>query len=551
MKNIFKVAMPLLLLAVLALGFNENDKYFQIAKNLDIFAAFYRELNTYYVDELPPEELMNHGIQAILEETDPYTDFIPEENLEELKFMATGKYGGIGAATITDSTWTRITDIYEGGPMEKAGVRVGDIIIKLDGKDAKGLSNEEVSKFLKGNAGTGLDILLRNPVTGKDTPRHIVREEINVHPVSYYGMVGKMAYIKMIQFTEMSAHQVQEAYEKLRSENKNIKGIILDLRGNPGGLLDEAVALANIFIDKGQLVVSTKGKVKNWDREYRTMQPAVDINTPLVVLTNRNSASAAEIVAGAVQDLDRGVILGQLSFGKGLVQTTRPLPYNAKLKVTTAKYYTPSGRCIQAIDYSHRGEDGEVSHVPDSLKKTFFTSNGRPVKDGGGIEPDEKIPVSYYSPIAVSLIRKQYIFDYVTNYYYRHKTIPEPGNFEFTDKDFEQFLKYIEDKDYNYQTNSEIALESFKEQAEKENYFDAVKKEYELLQQKIHHDKKQDILKHKEEVKRLIEEDIVNRYYFQRGRIQKSLTWDTDVAAAVQLLEDPLRYKAILKGTSE
>jgi len=419
-------------------AFNESDKYFQIAKNLDIFAAFYRELNTYYVDDLSPEKVMHKGIEAMLEETDPYTDFVPEENLDDLKFMATGKYGGVGASINTSGDTTVITDVYEGSPMHKAGIKPGDILISLDGKPTRGMDQEEISRSLKGVPGTSLDMVLQNPHSGAQTTRKITREEINVRPVSYAGLVGNdVGYIKMVQFTENSGAQVQLAFEQLKKEHPGLKGVILDLRGNPGGLLDEAVAVSNIFIDKNKLVVSTKGKVKNWDREYRTEQPAVDVNIPLVVLTNRSSASASEIVAGAVQDLDRGLVVGQRSFGKGLVQTTRPLPYNAKLKVTTAKYYTPSGRCIQAIDYSHRNQEGEVDYVPDSLRKAFTTIAGRKVKDGGGIEPDAQVDPVFLSQVAITLLRRQYIFDYATEYYYAHPKIATAGAFSLSDDDFE------------------------------------------------------------------------------------------------------------------
>ena len=543
-----------LLLAVVLLGaagiyaFNESDKYFQIAKNLDIFAAFYRELNTYYVDDLSPEKVMHKGIEAMLEETDPYTDFVPEENLDDLKFMATGKYGGVGASINTSGDTTVITDVYEGSPMHKAGIKPGDILISLDGKPTRGMDQEEISRSLKGVPGTSLDMVLQNPHSGAQTTRKITREEINVRPVSYAGLVGNdVGYIKMVQFTENSGAQVQLAFEQLKKEHPGLKGVILDLRGNPGGLLDEAVAVSTIFIDKNKLVVSTKGKVKNWDREYRTEQPAVDVNIPLVVLTNRSSASASEIVAGAVQDLDRGLVVGQRSFGKGLVQTTRPLPYNAKLKVTTAKYYTPSGRCIQAIDYSHRNQEGEVDYVPDSLRKAFTTIAGRKVKDGGGIEPDAQVDPVFLSQVAITLLRRQYIFDYATEYYYAHPKIATAGAFSLSDDDFESFVRYLDGKDYSYKTHSEEALESFESTARKEKYYDAVSKEFEALQQKMKHDKKQDLLKNKAEIKRLLEEEIVNRYYLQKGRIERSLAWDNEVNEAVSLLHAPAKYQQLLK----
>ncbi|MBO9153227.1 S41 family peptidase [Chitinophaga sp. GCM10012297] len=541
------VLFSLLGLCLVFTAFRNNDKYFLIAKNLDIFAAFYRELNTYYVEDLPPEKLMQRGIEAMLEETDPYTDFVPEEELDELRFMATGRYGGVGTSIYTDGEWTSITDVYEGSPMAKAGVKAGDIIVSLDGKSAKNMEQDEVSRFLKGNPGTTLSIVLRHPISNVEKTYKIVREDINVKPVSFTGYVQKdVGFIKMTQFTESSAEQVQAAFEKLKKDNPQLKGVILDLRGNPGGLLEEAVALSNIFIEKNKLIVSTKGKVKSWDREYRTAQTPIDVNIPLVVLTSRSSASAAEIVAGAVQDLDRGLVVGQRSYGKGLVQTTRPLPYNAKLKVTTARYYTPSGRCIQAIDYSHRNEDGEADYVPDSLRKSFVTAGGRPVKDGGGIEPDAKVDNMMLSQVAITLLRKQYIFDYATQYYYAHPSVKGPAEFDLTDEEFEAFVKFLDGKDYSYKTRSEEALENFRSTASREKYYDGLAKEFEALQQKMKHDKKQDLLKNKTEIRQLLEEEIMNRYYPQVGRIEKSLSWDKDVEEAVALIGNADKYRQLL-----
>ncbi|MGX5819982.1 S41 family peptidase [Chitinophaga lutea] len=547
-----RISKKFLLFSLLALGlvftaFRTGDKYFLIAKNLDIFAAFYRELNTYYVEDLPPEKLMHRGIEAMLEETDPYTDFVPEEDLDELRFMATGKYGGVGTSIYTEGEWTTITDVYEGSPMARAGVKPGDIIVSLDGKSAKNMDQEEVSRYLKGTAGTPLDIVLRHPISKAEKSYRIVREDINVKPVSFSGVIRQdIGYIKMTQFTEGSGLAVQQAYEQLKKQNPALKGLVLDLRGNPGGLLEEAVSLSNIFIDKNQLIVTTKGKVKSWDRDYRTVQSAIDQQIPLVVLTSRSSASAAEIVAGAVQDLDRGVVVGQRSFGKGLVQTTRPLPYNAKLKVTTARYYTPSGRCIQAIDYSHRNEDGEADYVPDSLRRSFTTAAGRPVKDGGGIEPDAKVDNVILSQVAVTLLRKQYIFDYATRYYYAHSQVKPAAAFTLSDADFADFEDFLEGKDYSYKTRSEEALESFRSTAQREKYYDGLSKEFEALQQKMKHDKKQDLLRNKAEIRQLLEEEIMNRYYPQQGRIEKGLAWDRDVEKAVALLHNPAEYNQLL-----
>ncbi|MFB6457706.1 S41 family peptidase [Chitinophaga sp. Hz27] len=550
-RKLITVLSVLLITSVGIFAFDENNKYFQIAKNLDIFAAFYHELDTYYVDDLPPEKTIQKGISAILDETDPFTDFISEDNLDDLKYMATGKYGGVGASINTNGEWTSISDIYPNSPMDKAGVKPGDIIQTLDGRSMQNIPQDSVSKMLKGTPGTSLDIVFKNPINGTTTNKKIVRQEINVKPVSYSGFVkNDIGYIKMTQFTESSGDQVRKAFEQLKQTNPAMKGIILDLRGNPGGLLDEAVVVANIFVDKNKLIVSTRGKVKNWDRSYETPGTPVDVRIPLAVLTSRSSASASEIVAGSMQDLDRGVIIGQRSYGKGLVQTTRQLPYNTKLKVTTAKYYTPSGRCIQAIDYSRRNDDGSVDYVPDSLRKTFKTAGGRTVKDGGGIEPDAKVDPMYLSQVAVTLLRKQYIFDYATQYYYKHKQIAAASAFKLTEPEFDEFEHYLDSKDYSYKTRSEDALETFKSTAQKEKYYDAVSKDLEQLEQKLKHDKKQDLLKNKDEIKRLLEEEIASRYYMMEGRIAKGLVNDSDVNKAIGILSDPSAYKQLLSTSS-
>ncbi|RAJ85775.1 carboxyl-terminal processing protease [Chitinophaga dinghuensis] len=550
-KKIIGGLLALLITATGIFAFDENNKYFLIAKNLDLFAAFYHELDTYYVDDLPPEKTIRKGMEAILDDTDPYTDFIAEDNLDELKYMATGKYGGVGASITTNGDWTCITDVYPGSPMDKANVKPGDILETMDGRSLKNIPQDSISRMLKGTPGTPLDIAFRNPVTNAVATKRIVRQEINVKAVSYSGFVkNDIGYIKMTQFTENSGNMVRKAFEQLKQQNPSMKGVILDLRGNPGGLLDEAVIVANTFVDKNKQIVSTRGKVKNWDRSYETSGAPADDHIPLAVLTNHSSASASEIVAGSIQDLDRGIIVGQRSYGKGLVQTTRPLPYNAKLKVTTAKYYTPSGRCIQAIDYSHRNEDGSVDFVADSLRKSFKTAGGRVVKDGGGIEPDAKVDPTYLSQVAVSLLRKQYIFDYATQYYYSHPKIATAANFSLTDQEFNEFEHFLDNKDYSYKTRSEDALESFKTTARKEKYYDAVSKDLEVLEQKLKHDKKQDLLKNKEEIKRLLEEEIVNRYYMQEGRIAKSLTADNEVNKAISLLLNQPSYKKILSAST-
>jgi carboxyl-terminal processing protease len=540
----------ILLLSSALLAFRDSDRYFQIARNLDIFAAFYRELSMYYVEDLPPEQLIRSGIEGILTETDPYTSFVGEESLEELSFIATGTYGGVGVSVSTQQGDALVTEVYPNTPMFRAGVKPGDVLERLNGVPTAGMEQEQISSILKGKAGTPLIVDLRKP--GQTSVQHleIIREDITVHPISYSGIVAdQIGFIKVNQFTEQTGKQVGAAFQKLKDQQKKLTGIILDLRGNPGGLLEEAVILSNLFIDKGSVIVSTKGKTESWNAVFKTSSNPLDTQIPLIVLTDRQSASAAEIVAGAVQDLDRGLVLGQRSFGKGLVQTTRNLPYNTKLKVTAARYYTPSGRCIQAIDYGQK-MDGSSNHqmVPDSLRNTFVTKQGRIVRDGGGIEPDSSTSPRSLSPIAVSLLRKQYIFNFATDYYHKNPTAIDPEKFSINDATFQAFTEYLEDKDYSYKTKSEELLAYFKTVAETEQYYNGFEKEYEALLAKFAHDKKQDLLKHQSEIKQLLSEEIVNRYYPLVGRLVQSLKQDADVQLAIQLFKDPKTYQSLLSG---
>ena len=425
----------------------------------------------------------------------------------------------------------------------------GDKIVEVEGKSAKGKNTEEVSKMLKGQAGTKVNVKisrLQADGSQQEIDLVITREEIKIDNVPFYGMVNDdIGYIRLSNFTEKAGKEVRDAYEELKL-NENLKGIVFDLRNNPGGLLNEAVNVSNVFIPKNQEIVSTKGKIKEWDKTFKTLNTAVDAQTPLVVLTSKGSASASEIVSGSIQDLDRGVIVGQKTFGKGLVQTTRSLTYNTKLKVTTAKYYIPSGRCIQAINYAERDEDGSVGKIPDSLKTEFRTASGRLVYDGGGIDPDIVLEPTKLSKITYSLLAKNLIFDFATIYKSQHEEITDPRSFKLTDKDYEEFIEFISDKDYDYTTKSEELLEDFQETAQKEKYYDGIKEEFEKLKMSVKHDKNKDIQKHKEEIKELLEEEIVGRYYYRHGRIQAGFDKDPELQKAIEVLLDQTEYQALL-----
>lgn len=527
----------------------EADPYFEISKNLEVFTSLFKELNSYYVDPIQPGKMMKTGIDAMLNELDPYTNYITEEDIEDYRFQTTGKYGGIGSTVRKKDGFIAISEPYENSPIIKAGIKSGDLILEIDGKSTKGKEVDDVSKFLKGSPGTQVKLKIKDAITGTETVKTVTREEINVSSVPYAGMVGaqqEFAYVRLTQFTERCGYLVRNALDSLKKANPSMKGVILDLRYNPGGLLDEAVNMCNIFLNTNQLIVSTKGKVIESDKDYRTQGTPWDEKIPLTILTNRNSASASEIVAGTMQDLDRGVIIGQRSFGKGLVQVTRSLPFNAKLKVTTSKYYIPSGRCIQALDYSHRNEDGSVGEMPDSIKTTFKTKAGRLVKDGGGIEPDIKIAAKEDLKIIATLASRNFVFDYATLYVSKHPTIPTSNQFKLTDAEFNDFVKWLDGKDYSYKTKTEEALVKLKETAEKENYLDGIRKDYDVLEKAISHDKTQDLVKNKKDIIRLLQDEIVARYYFQRGRFQNQLTDDEEVKEAISILSNPSKYQSLL-----
>jgi carboxyl-terminal processing protease len=529
-----------------------TDKYFEISKNLEIFSNVFKELNQFYVDPIEPGKMVKTGVDAMLNDLDPYTNLITEADAEDYELQMTGKYGGIGAATrVSDAGDIIISDLFEGGPIDKAGIKAGDIVVSIDGQKVKGKDSDDIGMLMRGAPGTKLTMVVKNPLNGKEESKAITREEIKLSSVPYASLTGtdkNIAYVYLSQFTQNCGRDVRNALDSLKKAQPALKGVVLDLRGNPGGLLDEAVNVCNIFVDRGQLVVSTKGKNKDWDKQYKTQSTSWDTEIPLAILVNHGSASASEIVAGTTQDLDRGLIIGTRSFGKGLVQTVRTLGYNSRLKVTTAKYYTPTGRCIQALDYSHRNDDGSVSSVPDSLKKPFKTKIGRTVYDGGGIEPDVKMDDENLSPLAITLLTKGYIFDYATQYYYSHPTIAAAAEFSLNDKEFKDFENWLSGKDYSYKTESEELLALLKEKADKEKYFDNIKNEFNTLSAKLSHDKKQDLINNKAEVINLLNNEIVSRYYYQKGRVINKLKLDDDdLKKAIQLLLNAQEYKSLLK----
>lgn len=527
-----------------------SDPYFEISKNLDIYADLFKELNTFYVDPIEPGKLVKTGVDAMLEDLDPYTNYITEADIEDYRFMTTGKYGGIGASMRKKGEEIYIGDVYENSPAQKAGLHPGDLVESIDNQVVKGKTIDDLSSLLKGTPGTQISMKIKDPFTNTVLQKMVTRGEIEISSVPYYSLIGdqnNIAYVRLTQFTQGCARQVRDAFDSLKKAQPSLKGLVLDLRNNPGGLLDEAVSICNIFVDKGQLVVSTKGKIPDMDKDYKTTGPVWNKDLPLTVLVNHSSASASEIVAGTIQDLDRGVVIGERSYGKGLVQVVRPLGFNAKLKLTIARYYTPSGRCIQAIDYAHRNVDGSVGFVPDSLKLSYKTKLGRTVKSGGGVMPDVQVKDEPMSMIAVTLYTKNYLFDYATEYARQHPTVAAASKFSLTDAEFNQFSKWLENKDYSYKTETEAGLDSLKKTAIKENYYEGSKDGFEALKSKLSHDKKQDLLKHKDQVRHMLENEIASRYYFTRGRIAQGLQYDKELDKALALIGQQTEYSGLLK----
>ena len=522
-----------------------NDRYFQIVKNLDIFATLFKEVNTYYVDEVNPNELIKVGIDAMLNSLDPYTDYIPEDDIEAYMTMTTGEYGGIGALVDNKDGINTITMPYKGSPAYKAGLKIGDQILAVNGIDLRGKDSDDISKLLKGASSSELEMRIKRPFVEEEFTVNVKREKITLDNVPYFGMITEdVGYVRLSDFTTKAGKEVASAVKKLRGQGAN--KMILDLRGNPGGLLDEAIRVSNVFVEKGRDIVSTRGKLETWTKSYKSQMDAVDTEMPLVVLIDNGSASASEIVSGVMQDYDRGVLVGRRTFGKGLVQQTRPLAYNSQLKVTTAKYYIPSGRCIQAIDYSDRNPDGSVGKIPDSLKTAFKTARGRTVFDGGGLTPDIKVEPEAYSPISFSLLRNDLIFHYATKYAFENPEIEEAISFALTDQEYQEFVDWLSGKDYNYITEVEKSVERLVASAKKEKYYGEIEKQILDLQTVTLHNKSSDLINFKKEIKTILEQEIVSRYYLQEGAIESTFREDADIIMAVQVLQDSERYSEIL-----
>ena len=543
----YKKTKIFLLILVVALGsFSFTDSYFEIAKNLDIFTTVYRELNNFYVDETDPGKLMKTAIDEMLKSLDPYTNYIPESEIEDFKFMTTGQYGGIGAVITKRDNFVYISEPYEGFPAQKSGLMAGDKILKIDGVDAKGKTTEEVSKVLKGQPNTEVQLLIERPYTNESFEVSFKRQKISVKSVPYFAYIEEgIGYLKLRSFTRDCSKDVKNAIVDLQRDG-DLNGLILDLRNNPGGLLNESVDIVNLFVKKGQEVVSTRGKIDSWDKVYNANKEPLNLDVPLVVLINQSSASASEIVSGAVQDLDRGVVIGQRSYGKGLVQQTRKLSYNSQLKLTVAKYYIPSGRCIQALDYSNRNKDGSVGKISDSLMTAFKTKNGRIVFDGGGIKPDVEVEDEGVSNLIFSLVRERLIFDYATLYRHQNESLLFDSTACISEEGFGLFTEFLSDKSYDYKTETEKAFENLKKKSEKESYYDLIKEEYDLLFSEFELNKKNDLNRNKETIKEILSGEIVSRYSFQEGRIKSSLNFDPDVKKALEILSDPSLYKEIL-----
>jgi len=535
----------LLVFVLFAFKKDPKDNSFEIAKNIDIFATMYKEVNNYYVDEVNPNKIMRTGIDAMLKSLDPYTVFISEDQIEDYRTMTTGEYGGIGATVGTRNGKTLIIMPFEDSPARKSGLKIGDEILQINEVKIQGKNQNDISRLLKGQPGTEVELIIKRYGATQTEKIKIKRERIKVNNVPFSDIVADgVGYVQLTEFTQGASDGIRKALDDLKS--KGAKSIILDLRGNPGGLLHEAVNICNLFLNKDLDIVFTKGKIAEWNKTYKSLRPAVDTEIPLVVLANGRSASASEIVSGVIQDYDRGVLLGQRTFGKGLVQSTRLLSYNSQVKITVAKYYVPSGRCIQAIDYSHKDEEGKASKIPDSLRRAFKTKAGRVVYDGAGLEPDVLVEKENLSPIAQSLVNKNLIFEYANEYALKNASIKPAKEFKLTDTEYQAFVNWVKTKDYAYTTEAEKSYQNLVEAAKKDKTYDQIQNDLNALKNKISKNKEADLITFKNEIKELLEEEICARYYFEKGQIEARFDNDKEVQEAIKILQNTERYKKIL-----
>lgn len=545
-RNILITAVAIIVVAIGVTALKSDDRSFEISKQLNIYASLFRDVNLFYVDEVDPGDLVTKGIHSMLKNLDPYTVYYPESEMEDVKLMTTGEYAGIGSVISQKGDKVIIREPYKGSPADKAGLLPGDVILSIDGNSIKGKATTDVSEMLKGQPGK--EILIRVQREGEDKPldKKAIREKIQLPSVPYFGMVNDTTgYIYLNSFTDKAAADVRSALITLK--NKGAKAMILDLRGNSGGLLDQAVEICNFFLPKDSKVVDTRGKVKQWDKEYVATKNPIAPDMPLTVLIDHGSASASEIVSGALQDYDRAVLIGQRSFGKGLVQTIRDLAYNTKMKVTTAKYYIPSGRCIQALDYSHRNADGSVGNVPDSLVSEYTTKAGRKVYDGGGITPDVKIENPEFARITQELVIRDLTFDFVNSYALKHPNAPEIGKFNVDDAIYNQFKAFLKEQKFTYETGSESILDELEKTAKSERYYDAVKTQLEQLKTTLAHSLDRDMDLFKDEIKEFLTEQFIQRYYYMQGVIEYKVQNDKEVMKAVEILANKDNYHQLLK----
>lgn len=522
-----------------------TDRYFEIAKNLELFASLYKEINIHYVDEVNPNQLLNTGIKAMLKKLDPYTVYIPEDDIEDYRTMATGEYGGIGIQSNRIKGKHVVLMLYEDSPSYEAGIKISDVIMSLDGNSVSDKSDAEFGKLLKGQAGTEVELELSRNDGAETLKVKVKRKKIDIPNITYKGMLtDDVGYLRLSEFTRDAGADVRKTVKELKGQGA--QKIVLDLRGNPGGLLNEAVNICNVFIPKGKKVVHTKGKTKKQSFEYNTRQDPLDLDIPLAVLINSGSASASEIVSGVIQDYDRGVVIGQKSYGKGLVQMTKPLSYNSQLKLTTAKYYVPSGRCIQALDYSNRRPDGSVGKVADSLKSIFKTKNGREVLDGGGVDPDVETEVPYLSAYSANLSESGLIFDYASKYYFSHKKISDAKSFRLSDEEYTQFLDWMKSKTFKNNSIAEETIGELKKACSSDKVYKNLLNEIEELKTTVASLKTNGSTTYKKEIKKLLEQEIVSRYYLKKGVVEASLDQDTDVNKAIEILNSSSQYTELL-----
>lgn len=548
MKNKLRLFIAGVLLSTVTLvGFNTDDRYFEIAKNLDVFATMFKELNALYVDEISPTKVIHTGINAMLKELDPYTNFYAEDAIEDYRTTSTGQYNGVGI-TVNERDGIHIVQmVYESSPADKAGIKIGDVITEINKVPLQGRSDQELARLIKGQKGTEVELGVKSYGDTKSTKIKVVREDVKTSNVPHFGMLNEeVGYIQLTEFRASAAADIKNAFTDLKGQG--MKKLVLDLRGNPGGLLNMAVEICNFFIPKKELVVETKGKVETWNKRYETQNAPLDLDMPVAVLINSGSASASEIVSGTLQDYDRGVIIGQRSFGKGLVQVTRPLSYNTQMKITTAKYYVPSGRCIQAIDYSNRNPDGSVGKIPESMVSQFLTKNGRKVYDGGGIEPDVKVNPKAKSELAIQLLKEGIIFDYATKYYHEHATDIPKENYELSEEVFADFSNYVKSSGFEFNSKAKKALKDLEELSKTDKTYTNLDAELGSLRSWVSSKLEKDLITDKAVIKDELALEILSRYHYDNALKFVSFNKDPEVQSALGLFKDMNKYKSILAG---